>query len=76
MQSAKDLELDFLLEASQFLKWGYTARGDFGTLPPCRLKIDKRGQWVLAENLRRNNTTKGANKRSTDEQKFAIHSLT
>lgn len=49
MQTAQDLELDFLLETSQFLKWGYEAQGDSGTLPPCRFTISKRGQQVLAE---------------------------
>ena len=47
MQTAQDFELDFLLEASQFLKWGYEAQGDLGTLPPCCFTISKRGQRVL-----------------------------
>jgi len=48
MQTAKDFELDFLLETSQFLKWGYDAQGDFGTLPLRRFTISKRGQRFLA----------------------------
>ena len=48
MQTTQDFELDFLLETSQFLKWGYEAQGGFGTLPPCRFTISKRGQRVLA----------------------------
>jgi hypothetical protein len=48
MQTAQNFELDFLLETSQFLKWGYEAQGDLGTLPPCRFTISKRGQRVLA----------------------------
>jgi hypothetical protein len=48
MQTTQDFELDFLLETSQFLKWGYETQGDFGTLPPCRFTISKRGQRDLA----------------------------
>jgi hypothetical protein len=48
MQTAQDFKLDFLLETSQFLKWGYEAQSDFGTLPPCRFTISKRGQRDLA----------------------------
>ena len=48
VQTTQDFELDFLLETSQFLKWGYEAQGDLGTLPPCRFTISKRGQRVLA----------------------------
>ncbi len=47
VQTAQDFELDFLLETSQFQKWGYEAQGDSGTLPPCRFTISKRGQRVL-----------------------------
>ena len=42
MQTAQDFELDFLLETSQFLKWGYEAQCGFCTLPPCRFTISKR----------------------------------
>jgi len=31
------------LATSQFLKWGYEAQGDLGTLPPSRFTISKRG---------------------------------
>ena len=48
MQTKQDFELDFFLETSHFLKWGYEAQGDLGTLPPCRFTISKRGQRVLA----------------------------
>jgi hypothetical protein len=48
MQTAQNFELDFLLETSHFLKWGYEVQGDLGTLPPCRFTIRKRGQRVLA----------------------------
>jgi hypothetical protein len=48
MQTAQDFKLDFLLETSQFLKWGYETQSNFGTLPPCRFTIGKRGQRVLA----------------------------
>ena len=48
VQPAQDFELDFLLETSQFLKWGYEAQGGLGTLPTCRFTISKRGQRVLA----------------------------
>ena len=48
MQTAQHFELDFLLETSHFLKWGYEAQGDLGTLPPCRFTISKRGQRILA----------------------------
>jgi len=44
MQTMQDFKLDFLLETSRFLKWGYEAQGDLGTLPPCRFTISKRGQ--------------------------------
>ena len=33
---------------AEFLKRGYEAQGDFGTLPPCRFTISKRGQRGLA----------------------------
>jgi hypothetical protein len=48
MQTAQNFELDFLLETSHFLKWGYEAQGDLGKLPLCRFTISKRGQRVLA----------------------------
>jgi hypothetical protein len=48
MQTAQDFELDFLLETSQFLKWGYEAQGDLDTLPLRCFTISKRGQRVLA----------------------------
>ena len=48
MQTAQNFELDFLLETSHFLKWGYEAQGDLGTLPLRRFTISERGQGVLA----------------------------
>jgi hypothetical protein len=47
VQTTQDFKLDFLLETSQFLKWGYETQGDFGRLPPCRFTISKRGQRAL-----------------------------
>lgn len=46
MQTAQNFELDFILETSQFLKWGYETQSDFGKLPPCCFTISKRGQRV------------------------------
>ncbi len=43
VQTTQDFGLSLLLETSQFLKWGYEAQGDLGTLPPCRFTISKRG---------------------------------
>jgi hypothetical protein len=51
VQTAQGFELDFFLETSQFLKWGYEAQGDLVTLPPCRFTISKRGQRVLTGGL-------------------------
>jgi len=48
MQPTHHFKLDFILETSQFLKGGYEAQGDFGTLPPRRFTISKRGQRTLA----------------------------
>jgi hypothetical protein len=50
LQTAQYFELDFLLKASQLLGGGYESQGSFGTLPPCRFTISKRGQQVLAGN--------------------------
>jgi hypothetical protein len=52
VQTTQHFELDFLLETSQFLKWGYEAQGDFGTLPPRRFTISKRGQRGLTGEFR------------------------
>ena len=49
MQTAQHFELDFLLETSHFLKWGYEAQGDLGTLPPYCFTISKRGQTALRD---------------------------
>ena len=48
MQTAQNFELDFLLETSYFLKWGYEAQGDLDKLPLCRFTISKRGERVFA----------------------------
>ncbi|MBK9446938.1 MAG: hypothetical protein IPO00_13110 [Betaproteobacteria bacterium] len=59
------------MKTNQFLKWGCKAQGDFGTLPPCRFTISKRGQWVLTmwpENKSAANQTAAC---LTGEQNFA-----
>ncbi len=71
MQTAQDFKLDFLLETSQFLKWGYEAQGDLGTLPPCRFTISKRGQRILARRPEKKSTAKDAAASSMDERNSA-----
>ena len=46
MQTSQNLELDFLLETSHVLEWGYEAQGDLRTLPLGRFTFSKRGQRV------------------------------
>jgi hypothetical protein len=71
MQTAQDFELDFLLETSQFLKWGYEAQSDLGTLPPCRFTISKRGQRGPTGGPEDKHAAKGTTATSTDERNFA-----